>query len=675
MAAVDSPQHAKHASMPAADAPQAAWSPTRTQLPLQHPSWVAASPSPDSPRRQSLRESTTPRSSRGDLAPLEASASASSGGKPSVAGSFDDAIIPPPPLPPPVQASDDIDIPPPPLPVDIPPPPLEAPPASAAAGAAVDIPPPAVDADTEHLLKRRRMVAKEVCDTERTYVKSLGFMVDVYMARVKAAMPPSFNLYDVFANAETIRTIHAKFLAQLDACFATWNNDSTIGKLFLATEWIKLYKYYVNNYGNAVSVVKNLKETNKAFKDVVSAIDYTAEVEGQYLESLLVLPIQRIPRYVLLLGELHKSTPSGHPDIQFVVDAEENIQEFAVYINDRKRLEENVQQLRDIQQSWEGFDSDLTAGDHHREFLHSFAAVVNGKKRRLWLMSDMLVVTKPGKKGTSEFLEAVKLDTLGFQIDDSQSNAFKLISPSGVMACQMQDADYHRLESAAAKARDTLLQSAFGGQEKSAADKREQSRRVIMLQEQEAEQHRKDSVLRLIATEKGFIEEIHKCCTSYLAPLSQGQDVPQSAAACVEKLLAFFTENESSHRAFLAHLEAKVEAWSAETTLTDVLEEFIGKLQCYNCFVEKVTEHVRTIESAQKESRTFAAALIDLERQSMNIRRVTSVTLKHLPGYYLAARELMRYTPQKHPDHDGLTNVITIIETMQQSLNMIGGLK
>lgn len=57
--------------------------------------------------------------------------------------------------------------------------------------------------------------------------------------------------------------------------------------------------------------------------------------------SLLINPIQRIPRYVLLLRELIKYTPPTHPDFPLLQSSLNGIKESADLINERKRVAES----------------------------------------------------------------------------------------------------------------------------------------------------------------------------------------------------------------------------------------------------------------------------------------------------------------------------------------------
>jgi hypothetical protein len=67
------------------------------------------------------------------------------------------------------------------------------------------------------------------------------------------------------------------------------------------------------------------------------------------LPAFLIQPIQRLPRYELLLRELLKQTPKSHPEYTPLQDALMRIKETNAQINQLKRDEENQEKLRHIQ--------------------------------------------------------------------------------------------------------------------------------------------------------------------------------------------------------------------------------------------------------------------------------------------------------------------------------------
>ena len=51
------------------------------------------------------------------------------------------------------------------------------------------------------------------------------------------------------------------------------------------------------------------------------------------LTSFLITPVQRLPRYLLFLRELHRYTPSDHPDFDHLNNAFNLLSAFAFLIN------------------------------------------------------------------------------------------------------------------------------------------------------------------------------------------------------------------------------------------------------------------------------------------------------------------------------------------------------
>lgn len=69
------------------------------------------------------------------------------------------------------------------------------------------------------------------------------------------------------------------------------------------------YSQYVDNHENATNVVKRLR-ADVVVAETISAV----EAKTQALDSFLIMPVQRVPRYLLLLRELEKYTPTSHVD-------------------------------------------------------------------------------------------------------------------------------------------------------------------------------------------------------------------------------------------------------------------------------------------------------------------------------------------------------------------------
>ena len=57
------------------------------------------------------------------------------------------------------------------------------------------------------------------------------------------------------------------------------------------------------------------------------------EVKSLDLPSYLILPIQRIPRYSLLLSQLLKVTPNNHPDRDLIEKAKDLVENVATNLD------------------------------------------------------------------------------------------------------------------------------------------------------------------------------------------------------------------------------------------------------------------------------------------------------------------------------------------------------
>lgn len=113
------------------------------------------------------------------------------------------------------------------------------------------------------------------------------------------------------------------------------------------------------------------------------------------LDSLLIKPIQKWPRYELLLQRLIKYTESSHPDHNLLVSALKKVHEQLQKLNCTEREALELEQLREIEGLIEGL-IELVAND--RQYLrHDLVSMTAGggtrKERALFLFSDLLLVT------------------------------------------------------------------------------------------------------------------------------------------------------------------------------------------------------------------------------------------------------------------------------------------
>lgn len=139
-------------------------------------------------------------------------------------------------------------------------------------------------------------------------------------------LPPNPNfaftqLNDQFGCLEQIADIHTAFVEELSA--ADYDSVGILMNSFCRR--LTLYQPYLLIFEGALRKRAQLLLSNRRFNELVEAARGDPRCENLSLESFLVGPVQRIPRYKLLLDELRKHTPDDHPDLPNILAACETV--------------------------------------------------------------------------------------------------------------------------------------------------------------------------------------------------------------------------------------------------------------------------------------------------------------------------------------------------------------
>lgn len=194
----------------------------------------------------------------------------------------------------------------------------------------------------------RKKVVHEIISTEESYVSSLEEIRTEFITPIRQnglLDPKSISM--LFSNIEIILDFHQVFLPQLKQ-----NKDHVAGTILAYADFLKMYTQYVNAYDKSIEAVCTLKDNDrlqKFFKSKHSAIVKSGETPESRLMSHLIKPIQRIPRYLLLLKELLKQTPVDHPEYDLLRKAVEKIAAIAEHVNLSKKRADDFVKLINIQ--------------------------------------------------------------------------------------------------------------------------------------------------------------------------------------------------------------------------------------------------------------------------------------------------------------------------------------
>ncbi|OAF69256.1 hypothetical protein A3Q56_02997 [Intoshia linei] len=161
----------------------------------------------------------------------------------------------------------------------------------------------------DHLYKKNNInvkvnyILRELIDTENNYVNSLKSLNDDYMTPLKKRKILSVNvLENIFYKINELYVHHAIFLSFLNELSDTSDFVIQISKLICHTfskeSIIECYVEFVGNITQSKYVLENCYE-KISFKKFVESIKTIMP-----LNAILFEPVQRIPRYVLLIENL-----------------------------------------------------------------------------------------------------------------------------------------------------------------------------------------------------------------------------------------------------------------------------------------------------------------------------------------------------------------------------------
>jgi len=127
-------------------------------------------------------------------------------------------------------------------------------------------------------------------------------------------------------------------LEGLNQKMARWSSGQFLGDVFLyMADFFRVYTEYINNYDKAQKELMRSCTENSKLTKWLESVRNTDVVAGQSLMSFLIMPVQRMPRYEMLLKELHKATPENHVDADHLQNAIQRITEVNQYLNSKKK--------------------------------------------------------------------------------------------------------------------------------------------------------------------------------------------------------------------------------------------------------------------------------------------------------------------------------------------------
>ena len=151
---------------------------------------------------------------------------------------------------------------------------------------------------------------------------------------------------------------------------------------------------------------------------------------GITLAQLLIVPVQRIPRYRLLIQEMINSTEKTHPDYNGLNKALETIKKFAETVNENVRITERTHEFDKLCKKIPRLQSIKSAMIFSSTDLH--ITLGQNKYSTLILFFDRIIVASDQKKGEKKIEFEYPLDLVWPDALDELSgskDAFRILLP------------------------------------------------------------------------------------------------------------------------------------------------------------------------------------------------------------------------------------------------------
>jgi len=163
------------------------------------------------------------------------------------------------------------------------------------------------------------------------------------------------------------------------------------------TPFLKMYREYTTFYNEAISCEKKAVTKDPIFAQTLLNTMNHPLIQGNSLDSFLILPVQRIPRYVLLLQDLMENTESNHPDYKWLQKSLILMKTVANSINDAILEYERRTKCMEIFQLFT-FSNDIkwTADNRYLIYQGPLIKQCHNKKepREVFLFNDTLLYGK-----------------------------------------------------------------------------------------------------------------------------------------------------------------------------------------------------------------------------------------------------------------------------------------
>ncbi|KAM9855840.1 rho guanine nucleotide exchange factor 10-like protein [Aulostomus maculatus] len=271
----------------------------------------------------------------------------------------------------------------------------------------------------------RRLILSSIVQSESSYLDSLKRILQEYQKPLLDSQNCILNpkkVRQIFYRLQEIHQCHSMFQIALASRVAEWDNSEKIGDLFVASfsksMVLNVYSDYINNFTNAMALIKKACISKPAFLDFLKK-KQASSPDRITLYGLMVKPIQRFPQFILLLQDMLKNTPKSHADRLPLQLALTELETLAEKLNEQKRLADQESEIQQLTHSVGDRNLNKLLNSEQRQLIHcevltevvygDKGQVVKSKERKVFLLNDVLICANVNLKGPPDISSLVPL--------------------------------------------------------------------------------------------------------------------------------------------------------------------------------------------------------------------------------------------------------------------------
>ncbi|KAL7720107.1 Guanine nucleotide exchange factor [Entamoeba marina] len=225
-------------------------------------------------------------------------------------------------------------------------------------------------------------IVREIVTTEQTYVQQLDVVVDLIMKPLKKTnkekeIITKEQFRAIFNGLASIQKTNQLLLENLMSTCSVYSQSTRVGDVFLQfTPYLKMYSDYCKMYNTVSDIVcVTLKAPHPFALFVADQMKHApTTLRNHSLTSLLITPIQRLPRYRMLVEDLLKNYSKDSVDYPSLLEAQKKINEVAYYVNEMSRVQESTEMLLYFNKITSGLPDGLTICAPGRSYISRVSA-------------------------------------------------------------------------------------------------------------------------------------------------------------------------------------------------------------------------------------------------------------------------------------------------------------